>query len=154
MMITISGEYAVKNVRMKLQMVRFHIKMIWSVVKGKKNIEIFDRSISFLILQRALAIMALNFFAIIFSSQVISFFYNEFDFLDILFEITSAVGTVGLGLGISQRLAWYFKLLICLDMIIGKLGPVSIAMVLIARNNNKNLGERLINCPEEKIIVG
>ncbi len=127
---------------------------IWSIIKGKKNIEIFDRSVSFLILQRALAIMALNFFAIIFSSQVISFFYNEFDFLDILFEITSAVGTVGLGLGISQRLAWYFKLLICLDMIIGKLGPVSIAMVLIARNNNKNLGERLINCPEEKIIVG
>ena len=127
---------------------------IWSIIKGKKNIEIFDRSVSFLILQRALAIMALNFFAIIFSTQVISFFYNEFDFLDILFEITSAVGTVGLGLGISQKLAWGFKLLICLDMIIGKLGPVSIAMVLIARNNNKNLGERAINCPEEKIIVG
>ena len=74
--------------------------------------------------------------------------------MDILFEITSAVGTVGLGLGISQKLSWCFKLLVCLDMIIGKLGPVSIAMVLVARNNNKNLGERLINCPEEKIIVG
>lgn len=127
---------------------------ILSAIKGKKSIEIFDRSISFLILQRALAIMALNFIAIIFSVELISFFYSEFDFLDILFEITSAVGTVGLGLGISQKLSGWFKLLICLDMIIGKLGPISIAMVLIARNDNKNMAEKLIKCPEEKIMVG
>ena len=128
------------------------ILSIVSAVKAKKNIEAFGRTISFHTLQRTIAIISLNFLAIFISTQIISLFYPEFDFIDILFEITSAVGTVGLGLGISEKVSWVFKLLICLDMIIGKVGPVSIAMLLLTKS--KNSTEKLMTYPEEKIIVG
>lgn len=125
---------------------------IISAIKCRKDIEAFSRTISFQTLQRALAITFLNFLAVILSTLLIGSLNPDFEFIDILFEITSAVGTVGLGLGISQKVSVVCKIIICIDMMIGKLGPVSVAIALITQNRN-SIGN-LINYPQEKIIVG
>ena len=50
-------------------------------------------------------------------------------FEDILFEITSAFGTVGLSTGITPGLSSLSKLLEVLVMYIGRLGPLTIVTI-------------------------
>ena len=51
--------------------------------------------------------------------------------LDALFEVTSAVGTVGLSTGItSADLEWPLKALLCLDMLLGRLEVLALLVIL------------------------
>lgn len=68
--------------------------------------------------------------------------------LDILFEITSAFGTVGLSTGITRTLGIDSKLLSILVMLIGRLGPLTVATVW-----HFGKGER-IKYPEGNIMIG
>ncbi len=47
-----------------------------------------------------------------------------FQILDLLFEVVSAFGTVGLSVNVTPRLSDAGKLIICLVMFIGRLGPI------------------------------
>jgi trk system potassium uptake protein TrkH len=51
--------------------------------------------------------------------------------LDALFEVTSAVGTVGLSTGITAGdLEWPLKLLLCVDMLLGRLEVLALLVIL------------------------
>lgn len=54
-------------------------------------------------------------------------------FLEILFEVVSAFGTVGLSTGLTSSLTVFGKLLISLVMFIGRLGPLTIALAIGAK---------------------
>ncbi len=54
-------------------------------------------------------------------------------FLEILFEVVSAFGTVGLSTGITSSLTVFGKILISLVMFIGRLGPLTVAMAIGAK---------------------
>ncbi len=72
----------------------------------------------------------------------------EVPFLDALFEISSAFGTVGLSTGISAGLCDGAKLLTILVMYIGRLGPLTIASLWYFTK-----GER-VSYPEGNIAIG
>ncbi len=72
----------------------------------------------------------------------------EVPFLDVLFEISSAFGTVGLSTGISAGLCDGAKLLTILVMYIGRLGPLTIASLWYFTK-----GER-VSYPEGNIAIG
>lgn len=122
-----------------------------NAAKGSNRIEVFERTISFYNLQKALTITFFNFAAIFISSLLLSIFHPNLDFLDIIFETSSAVGTVGLTVGVMSHLSTIGKLIICIDMMIGKLGPISIAVALFLKRANTN---NIINYPQEKVIIG
>lgn len=67
---------------------------------------------------------------------------------DVLFEITSAFGTVGLSTGITPDLGVGSKLLSILIMYIGRLGPLTIASLWYFSR-----GER-VKVPEGNIVIG
>ncbi len=69
-------------------------------------------------------------------------------FLDALFEITSAFGTVGLSTGITSGLSVGSKLLSILIMYIGRLGPLTVASLWYFTK-----GER-VEYPEGNIAIG
>lgn len=51
--------------------------------------------------------------------------------LDALFEVTSAVGTVGLSTGITAAdLEWPLKLVLCIDMVFGRLEALALLVIL------------------------
>ena len=50
-------------------------------------------------------------------------------FMQLLFEVTSAFGTVGLSTGITPDLSALSKFIISLIMFIGRLGPMTIATI-------------------------
>jgi len=72
------------------------------------------------------------------------------DFLTVLFEVTSAFGTVGLSLGITPHLTDVGKIAIILTMFIGRVGPLTLAFVLSQKKNKK----AHIKYPDERIMIG
>ena len=70
--------------------------------------------------------------------------------MDLLFEVISAFGTVGLTRGITPSLSVAGKLVIAFMMFVGRVGPVSLAVALAGKG--KESGR--IRYPQEKISVG
>lgn len=72
----------------------------------------------------------------------------EIEFIDALFEITSAFGTVGLSTGITSALSDGSKILTIIIMYIGRLGPLTIATLWYFTK-----GER-VEYPDGNIAIG
>lgn len=70
-------------------------------------------------------------------------------FIQVLFEVVSGFGTVGLSTGITPNLADASKLLLCMTMFFGRLGPLTIACLW----SFKNVSSR-VTYAEEKITIG
>ncbi len=81
-------------------------------------------------------------------TYLVILFEPELPFLDVLFEMVSAFGTVGLSTGITPGLTVGSKLVAILIMYIGRLGPLTIASLWYFSN-----GERT-RYPEGNISIG
>ena len=126
-----------------------------SVIKGKDCITAFKKTISVSTIQKALSVimmmMSLIFMATIILTMTEKGLGVEYEFIDLLYEVSSALGTVGLSTGITPSLSTLGKIIIILCMFIGRLGPITITLALSFRKLNK---KNVIHYPEEKIIVG
>jgi trk system potassium uptake protein TrkH len=74
---------------------------------------------------------------------------ESFEFLDIMFEATSAFGTTGLTTGITADLGDPSLLLITVAMLVGRLGPLTLALALVQRQRATR--RRLA---EERVRIG
>ena len=75
---------------------------------------------------------------------------EDFPFIKILFEVTSALATVGLSTGITSSLTVYGKSILVLIMFIGRLGVLTFLMAIAMRNRKT----AKIGYPSERIGVG
>lgn len=69
-------------------------------------------------------------------------------FEDIVFEVASALGTVGLSRGMTGDLTTLGKLIIIVMMYVGRIGPLSFGMALLY-----NRSRSLVKMPEEDLAV-
>jgi trk system potassium uptake protein TrkH len=65
------------------------------------------------------------------------------------FETFSALGTVGLSMGITAELSVLGKLIIMVLMFLGRLGPLTVALALIEGEREKR-----IKYPAEEVLIG
>lgn len=70
-------------------------------------------------------------------------------FLEYFFEATSAFGTVGLSTGITPGLSWASKLAVVITMLLGRVGPVTLAAALAERRRRWHLRH-----PAESVMIG
>lgn len=126
-----------------------------SIIKGKNQIIAFGKTISFYTVQKSLSVIMMMisfiFIATIILTVTETNLPEQYGFLDILFEVTSALGTVGLSTGLTPSLSVAGRIVIIICMFVGRLGPITIALALSFNKKNK---KNIINYPEEKIIVG
>lgn len=126
-----------------------------SVIKGREDVETFNKRISWNIVKRALAVMVISITVVISATMMLSIteveIAHQFLFMDVFFEAVSAFGTVGLSLGITPYLSTIGKLVICLTMFIGRLGPVTMMVAFSLKDKKRKCSIRM---PEEKIMVG
>ena len=71
--------------------------------------------------------------------------------LDLLYEVCSATGTVGLSTGITAGLSGSGKMVLIACMYLGRLSPIT---VIIALNSKSHDETEIIKLPDERVIVG
>lgn len=113
-----------------------------------KDVEAYGRRINYSVVNKAMTIMVIAFFIIISGAMMISIWNPELEFMDILFEVVSAFGTVGLTLGITTKLTGFSKLVLVLIMFAGRVGALTIVMALAGRD--KKIDYQL---PEGTVIL-
>ncbi|NLL99103.1 MAG: Trk family potassium uptake protein [Tepidanaerobacter sp.] len=124
------------------------IVTIYTVMVSKEDVEIFNRRISTDNIFKAVVIAIVSALLIFVSSFILTI-TEQADFLPIFFEATGAYSTVGLSLGITQRLTDYGKYIIILTMFTGRLGPLTLAMALGSQRK-----KALRKFPEGRILIG
>lgn len=97
-----------------------------SVVKGNKDVVAFRRRISYDVINKSLAIVMVGLLLVGMVSFILTI-TEEAEFLDLLFETTSAFATVGLSTGLTPDLTDFGKILLTLTMYAGRVGPLTMA---------------------------
>jgi len=108
-----------------------------SSIKGRLQVEAFGREIPQYQVLRAITIGILGLTLIIVVSVSLTLIESDkaFPFLDLLFETVSAFGTAGLSMGIAPLLTIWGKLMLTGIMILGRIGPLALALALTPRED-------------------
>ena len=98
---------------------------VWSSLRGKKDIEVFKKRIDDSLFKKA-STLAILYLSVAMVSIVLVLLFQDFQLSDVIFEVFSAIGTVGLTLGITPSLNVASKIVIILLMYLGRVGVFSI----------------------------
>lgn len=128
---------------------------VWSILKSRNRIVVFEREVSANALRNALTVVVLMLTLLLIGTSILVVSENNSDFshglLDLIFEVSSALGTVGLTTGITPYLTAIGKLTLMICMFIGRIGPVTL---LISLTQGLNTKEELISYPHEDVMIG
>lgn len=124
------------------------ILFLFTTLRGKERINIFKKQISPEIINRAFTI-GLIAISLITLDLLILTYTEKASFLEILFEVASGFGNVGLSTGITSGLNTVSKLVIIITMFIGRVGPLTIGFSLLEKQKLVSL-----KYPEGEIFVG
>ena len=119
-----------------------------SVVRGRESVTAFRRTLPEKLVRRASAIVAISLATLLGGTMLLSAF-EGCSLSDALFEMASALGTVGLTSGLSADLTDPGKLLLTCGMYFGRVGPMSLAIAFAYRK-----GDRATAYPEQNITLG
>lgn len=120
-------------------------------LRNKDSLVLFNKTISRDILRRANAISVMS-IGIVFIGIVSLLLVQDGGHLALMFEAFSAMGTVGLSMGITPSLNDAGKIVIMLLMFVGRIGPVVVAYTL--KSNRVMLRANLVEYPQGQVIVG
>ena len=123
------------------------ISLVGSIT-GKKDPQAFERQIPQQTVYKAFTIVTISVMLISLVTLAMSF-TEQVPLFSLLFEVTSAFGTVGLSTGITPKLSDCGKVLITLTMFAGRVGTLTLLMALALRPRKERL-----KYPEGKIIIG
>lgn len=120
----------------------------FSVICGKRDVEVFGRRIPDDFLRKALAVFSLSFFCMLVGTIVICL-TQGWGVREALYEVVSALATVGLSCNKTAELNDIGKLIITLCMYLGRIGPITLALS-VQSGRKKGVKE----LPEGKVLIG
>ena len=120
----------------------------FSAFSKKDDIECFGRRIDWEVVKKACGILLMYLMLFIVSGCIISMI-EGIDLLTCLFETASAIGTVGLTLGITSTLGVVSKCILMFLMFFGRVGCLTLIFAALSPNV-KNVSKK----PMEKVNVG
>ncbi|MDX5347336.1 MAG: ATPase, partial [Hymenobacteraceae bacterium] len=103
---------------------------VWTTIRGKKNLEIGNRTIPHSVSYKAFSIFAFAAIINLLALFTLSITDGQFDILSLLFEQVSAFATVGLSTGITAGLSDFGKFVIIVSMFVGRVGTLTLALAL------------------------
>lgn len=119
-----------------------------SVIRGDKDVVVFKKRLSYDVINKAIAIIMVELLIVIGVSFILTITESA-GFLDLLFETTSAIATVGLTTGITPDLSDFGKVLLSVTMYVGRVGPLTMAFAFSRKHKHLNF-----KYSEGNIIVG
>ena len=124
---------------------------IFHYATGKKT-RAFNRSVSDAQIFKAFVLFVVAIIAICICVFLISIAQPELDFRKVMFEVVSAFSTTGLSMGITTALNAFSKIVLCLLMLFGRLGPLTI--IGVVNKNFMNDTKEKIKYVEEGVYIG
>ncbi|HYH04279.1 MAG TPA: TrkH family potassium uptake protein [Bacillota bacterium] len=121
---------------------------IIATIKGKDDVEMFERRIPRDLVYKALTLItiALGWVSVV---TLVMSFVEPYEFLRLFFEVMSGFGTVGLTTGITPHLTDLSRVLLIITMFIGRVGILTVAVAL--SKTYKPTASKFI---EDKIVIG
>ena len=119
-----------------------------SSARNEEHIVLFKRHIGNKVVRQAVSLM-IAYLSIILLATMIIGIYEPFDITHIIFEVISAIGTVGLSMGLTENATIPTKIIITFLMYIGRLGALTLFDLILKDKNNS-----IIQTPEGKVLVG
>lgn len=124
------------------------IGAVIAMIRGRDDIVLFRYRLGKDRIFKALTITLISLALVIVVTMVLSTTEDQ-AFIKLLFEATSAFGTVGLSVGVTPELSYVGKIIIAFTMFVGRLGPLTLAYALGPRTEKE-----LYRHPEGKITIG
>lgn len=121
---------------------------IITYARGGKSIRLFNREVYDEDLLKAVSVSLVAGITV-FSAVLVMSIIEPYPLTPILFEITSAFGTVGLSMGITSEISTVSKVILMILMFIGRVGIITFLFMF---KSNKKSGK--YRYPKEKIIIG
>ncbi len=123
-----------------------------TVIRGGRDTECFGRKISIANFRTGFSVVAVSFSVFLIGVLLIAVLEpDSISIINILFEASSAVGTVGLTADLTPQLTRASQCVIMVLMYMGRLGPVSLALLFAGKKNPR---DDIRELPQENIIVG
>lgn len=123
---------------------------VLAIVNGREDVELGHRRVSIENVMKGVCIILLQVFFLVLSTFAMCCIESDIPFIQIMYETFSALGTVGLTMGITESLSLAGKLVIIASMYFGRLGPITMAIIMNVSGNKKKVHRRL---PDGKVFV-
>ena len=121
---------------------------LFSGIRGRRGAYVFGRRIPDDAMKRSGMIVSTNLMLAL-SGALVLCGTQSLPLGDVLIEVFSAIGTVGMSTGITRELTTLSALVVTLLMYCGRVGSVSFAMALLERRTDPP-----VTYPEEQVTVG
>ena len=126
--------------------------LMLSVVRGESEVNVARRRLSDDISRRALTVSVLFLTTLLTGTLIISLIENgRFPLEDILFEASSAMGTVGVSAIGTPNLSSASRAVLLPMMFLGRVGPLTLAVAVAKRQGGLRTASKY---PEERIMIG
>lgn len=120
-----------------------------AVLLERRNVHFKDRTITWDNVKRAYAVFLLS-LTLVILAWLLLLITEPFPPLNILFEVVSAFGTVGLSTGITPYLSPFARLVIIITMFLGRVGTVTAGMAILVPVSKRSH----VEYPTEEVSIG
>ncbi|MDE2802158.1 MAG: Trk family potassium uptake protein, partial [Chloroflexota bacterium] len=127
------------------------VATIVASIRGQDHVTAFGREVSPFQVHRAIAVTILGFLLVFVVAFILTGTESGHEsFINLLFEVFSAVGTVGLSTGITPDLSVVGQLMIIVTMVVGRIGPLALGLALVHHEGRSPL----YRYPTERVRIG
>ena len=121
---------------------------LFTDLRARRRPQLLGRSLNDAAVKKASGIITFNLSLAVFAAVAITA-AQRLPVSDVLFEVFSAIGTVGMSTGVTRALSPFSLCMIMLLMFCGRVGSVTLASAFLEKR-----AEPRIQCPEEEIRLG
>lgn len=123
---------------------------VFAIVNGHEDVELGHRRVKMENVMKGICVILLQVFFLVISTFALCCIESDIPFIQIMYETFSALGTVGLTMGITEGLSVAGRLVLIASMYFGRLGPITMAMIMNVNGNKKKIHRRL---PDGKVFI-
>lgn len=124
------------------------LSIIPAIASGRPQVVLFGRRIALETIYKSAAIVLISTVIALVATMLLLATQQPLESEVVLFEVVSALGTVGLTLGATFKLDNLGKIVIAVVMLLGRIGPLSLALLLARREESE------LRYPEARVMVG
>lgn len=110
---------------------------VWSTLRGRSQTTAFGRTIPDAMVRKSATLIVLFLILLLAGTGILVVTDAEHNIQEHMFEVSSALGTCGLSLGVTDELSVPGKITISVLMFIGRVGPLAVVAALIGATAGK-----------------